>query len=142
MEFKINYFFISVMTFLIIHRFIFETHKLAGASPATVSRLGVVHLGSTTLSSLIQPSKLEGLPSVANGIATAHLSNFVGAVGKLIRDRTSSAGLIEAALIHLKKAHTQNLATYGLLVSLCGQLNESDSSDEIARMIYQGNDSW
>ncbi|XP_043268031.1 cytoplasmic dynein 2 heavy chain 1 [Venturia canescens] len=123
-------------------RFIFETHKLGGASPATVSRLGVIHLGTTTPSSLLLPSKLETLPSISSGIVSSHLANIVETILKLVGEEKSAAGLTEGALAHLRKSNTQNLVTYALLVSLCGQLGHGESRDDVARFIYQVTDSW
>ncbi|XP_024946848.1 cytoplasmic dynein 2 heavy chain 1 isoform X2 [Cephus cinctus] len=123
-------------------RFIFETHKLDGASPATVSRLGVVHLGNLMPKSLILPSRLETLSSLAQDIANTHLSTAADAVLKNNGERSSAAGLIEAALSHLKNSNTRTMGTYALLVSLCGQIEDTNSRDQLARVLYQLTDSW
>lgn len=64
---------IKIFSFLIFLRFIFETHRLDGASPATVSRLGVVHLGSLSSNKLVSSSRLEFLSSEVRTVASSHL---------------------------------------------------------------------
>lgn len=123
-------------------RFIFETHKLDAASPATVSRLGVLHLGSPTISSLITPSILEGLPMIGKDIANTHLSTGIKQVLRFNGEYSSASGLINGTLPHLMKAHTQTLGTYSLLASLCTQIKDPQKRDQLARTIYQLTDCW
>nr|XP_012219219.1 PREDICTED: cytoplasmic dynein 2 heavy chain 1 [Linepithema humile] len=123
-------------------RFIFETHKLASASPATVSRLGVLHLGSTKSSSLLVPWRLEQLPSTAAEIANAHLCSCIDETLKINVEGSSAAGLMSAALCHLRKTQTFSQTTQGLLVSLCGQVKDLQSRDNLATFIYGSTDSW
>ncbi|XP_051159645.1 cytoplasmic dynein 2 heavy chain 1 [Leptopilina boulardi] len=123
-------------------RFIFETHKLDAASPATVSRLGVLHLGSATISSLITPGILEGLPVIGKDIANTHLSSVIKQVLRINKEYSSASGLINSALPHLIKAHTQTLGTFSLLAPLCSQIKDSQKRDQLARSIYQLTDCW
>ncbi|KAL6266424.1 hypothetical protein P5V15_003274 [Pogonomyrmex californicus] len=123
-------------------RFIFETHKLADASPATVSRLGVLHLGSTRPMSLLVPWRLEQLSSTAAEIANTHLCQCIDETLKINVDVSSASGLITAALCHLQKAQTFAQATQALLVSLCGQVKNAQSKDELAKFIYGSTESW
>lgn len=123
-------------------RFIFETHKLDAASPATVSRLGVLHLGSPSISAIITANLLAGLPTIAKDIANSHLCNGIKEVLKINKEYSSAYGLMNGALPHLKKAHTQTLGTYALLASLCSQIEDSQRKDQLARLIYQWTDGW
>ncbi|XP_076646917.1 dynein cytoplasmic heavy chain beethoven [Halictus rubicundus] len=123
-------------------KFIFETHKLAGASPATVSRLGVVHLGSTIPTSLLVPSKLSELPEPAKEVANSHLCHSIEECLRINQDVSSASGLMESALCHLKAANTHTSASYGLLASLCSQIGNERARDDLARLIYQFTDCW
>lgn len=124
------------------NRFIFETHKLAGASPATVSRLGVLHLGSTRASSLLVPWRLERLSATPAEIANAHLCQCIDETLKTEANDLSASGLMDAALCHLRKAQTFAQTTQALLVSLCGQVKDPQSRDDLAKFIYGSTDSW
>lgn len=124
------------------YRFIFETHKLAGASPATVSRLGVVHLGSTAPSSLLAASRLKALPEAAKELANSHLCPCVEECLKINVDVSSAIGLMDSTLCHLKGAHTRTSASYALLASLCGQIGDEAPREDLARMIYRSTDCW
>lgn len=115
---------------------------MAGASPATVSRLGVVHLATTPAASLLSPLILNPLSSIVKNIASQHLSLIVMETLKLISSSYSSSSLITAALCHLAQATTQNHATYSLLLSICLQINDLTQQEIIARLIYQTTDSW
>ena len=123
-------------------RFIFETHKLDAASPATVSRLGVVHLASPSISALITPNLVEGLPTKGKDIANTHLSTGIEQVLKINKEYSSASGLINGALSHLKKVHSQTLGTYALLASLCSQIENPQRQNQLAHSIYQWTDSW
>ncbi|XP_018402903.1 PREDICTED: cytoplasmic dynein 2 heavy chain 1 [Cyphomyrmex costatus] len=123
-------------------RFIFETHKLADASPATVSRLGVLHLGSTRPTSLLVPWRLEQLSSTAAEIANTHLCSCIDETLKINVNSSSASGLMAATLCHLHKAQTFAQATQALLVSLCGQVENSQSKDDLAKFIYGSTESW
>ncbi|XP_029665147.1 cytoplasmic dynein 2 heavy chain 1 [Formica exsecta] len=123
-------------------RFIFETHKLADASPATVSRLGVLHLGLTKSTSLLAPWRLEQFSSTAAEIANAHLCSSIDETLNINVEGSSASGLMTAALCHLYKAQTFNQATQALLLSLCGQVNDVQSRDDLAKFIYGSTDSW
>ncbi|XP_071561821.1 cytoplasmic dynein 2 heavy chain 1 [Temnothorax nylanderi] len=123
-------------------RFIFETHKLADASPATVSRLGVLHLGSTRPTSLLVPWRLEQLSSTAAEIANTHLCSCIDETLKIKTNSSSASGLMAATLCHLHKAQTFAQATQALLVSLCGQVEDAQSKDDLAKFIYGSTESW
>ncbi|XP_020293197.1 cytoplasmic dynein 2 heavy chain 1 [Pseudomyrmex gracilis] len=123
-------------------RFIFETHKLAGASPATVSRLGVLHLGSTKSTSLLVPSRLEQLSSTVAEVANAHLCSCIDETLKTNADGLSAAGLMSAALCHLCRSETFTQTTHALLVSLCGHIKDTQSRDNLAKFIYSSTDGW
>ncbi|EFN76217.1 Cytoplasmic dynein 2 heavy chain 1 [Harpegnathos saltator] len=123
-------------------RFIFETHKLAGASPATVSRLGVLHLGSTRATFLLAPWRIEQLSPTAAEIANAHLCSCMDETLKINVDESSASGLMDAALCHLRKAQTFVQSTQALLLSLCSQVKDQESRNNLAKFIYESTDSW
>lgn len=126
----------------IFHRFIFETHKLAGASPATVSRLGVVHLGSTSPSSLLVSSRLNALPEAAKELANSHLCSCIEECLKINVEISSASSLMDSTFCHLKSAHTCTSASYAMLTSLCSQIRNENAKDELARLIYRLTDCW
>lgn len=123
-------------------RFIFETHKLADASPATVSRLGVLHLGSTRPTSLLVPWRLEQLSSTAAEITNNHLCLCIDETLKINVNASSASGLMSATLCHLHNAQTFAQATQALLVSLCSQVENAQSKDDLAKFIYGSTESW
>ncbi|XP_076621618.1 dynein cytoplasmic heavy chain beethoven [Colletes latitarsis] len=123
-------------------KFIFETHKLAGASPATVSRLGVVHLGSTSPSSLLVSSRLRGLPEAAKELANSHLCPCIEECLKINADVSSASGLMDSACCHLKSSRTHTAASHALLASLCSQIGDERPRDDLARFVYQSTDCW
>ncbi|XP_046488904.1 cytoplasmic dynein 2 heavy chain 1 [Neodiprion pinetum] len=118
-------------------RFIFETHRLDGASPATVSRLGVVHLGSLPVKSLISPSRLENLPSQVQEVVLTHLSKSVEVALKTNRHRSSASGLIDGVMAHLGIGRTRTRAALSLVQSLCGEIEDPVSRDNLARFLYE-----
>ncbi|XP_017891098.1 cytoplasmic dynein 2 heavy chain 1 isoform X2 [Ceratina calcarata] len=123
-------------------RFIFEAEKLAGASPATVSRLGVVHLGSTSPGSLLTSSRLNSLPEAAKELANSHLRLCIEECLKINVDVSSAWGLTDSVLCHLKNARTYTSVSYGMLTGLCGQVRDEGARNELARFIYQSTDCW
>ncbi|CAK9809936.1 Cytoplasmic dynein 2 heavy chain 1 [Anthophora quadrimaculata] len=123
-------------------KFIFETHKLAGASPATVSRLGVVHLGSTSPNALLVSSRINALSEVAKELANSHLCPCIEECLKINADVSSASSLMDSVLCHLKYAHTYNSASYAILASLCSQIGDEKLRDDLARTIYQYTDCW
>ncbi|KAI4495703.1 hypothetical protein M0802_008538 [Mischocyttarus mexicanus] len=123
-------------------RFIFETHKLASASPATVSRLGVVHLGTISPTSLLQALIPDDLPvNIRDNIKT-HLSTCIEEIFKSNSIRSSACGLINSVLHHLRDAHTQTLYTEALIGGLCCQIEDQNVRDNLGRLIYQLTDCW
>ncbi|XP_017764042.1 PREDICTED: cytoplasmic dynein 2 heavy chain 1 [Eufriesea mexicana] len=123
-------------------KFIFETHKLAGASPATVSRLGVVHLGSTSPNSLLVSSRLNSLPEAAKELANSHLCSCIEECLKINADVSSASGLMNSTFCHLRSSHTCTSASYAIFTSLCSQIRNENARDELARLIYQLTDCW
>ncbi|KAF7991046.1 hypothetical protein HCN44_000861 [Aphidius gifuensis] len=123
-------------------KFIFETHKLAGASPATVSRLGVIHLGLVNPADLLGAKKIHEINEEAKNIIISYLPGFINTALKISGGMISSCGLIQAVLLHISKAITKNSISFGLIVGLCLQLEESEAREELARIIYQTIDSW
>ncbi|XP_063978818.1 cytoplasmic dynein 2 heavy chain 1 [Diachasmimorpha longicaudata] len=123
-------------------RFIFETHKLSAASPATVSRLGVVHLGSASPSAFLIPSKLDQLPEMARNVVSAHLPSVLDTALRFSGETMSASGLTGAVLLHLVKATSMSLVTMGLILAVCRQLESDIGREETARLIYQLTDSW
>ncbi|KAL2712648.1 cytoplasmic dynein 2 heavy chain 1 [Vespula squamosa] len=123
-------------------RFIFETHKLASASPATVSRLGVVHLGMIDPASLLLALNIEDLPVNVRSNIKTHLSTCIHEILKTNSIRSSASGLVNSVLYHLRKAHTQTLGTEALIGTFCGQIEDQNVRDNLARLIYQLTDCW
>ncbi|KAL2743989.1 cytoplasmic dynein 2 heavy chain 1 [Vespula maculifrons] len=123
-------------------RFIFETHKLASASPATVSRLGVVHLGMINPASLLFALNIEDLPVNVRSNIKTHLSPCIDEILKTNSMRSSASGLVNSVLYHLRKAHTQTLGTEALIGAFCGQIEDQNVRDNLARLIYQLTDCW
>ncbi|XP_043684796.1 cytoplasmic dynein 2 heavy chain 1 [Vespula pensylvanica] len=123
-------------------RFIFETHKLASASPATVSRLGVVHLGMINPASLLFALNIEDLPVNVRSNIKTHLSPCIDEILKTNSIRSSASGLVNSVLYHLRKAHTQTLGTEALIGAFCGQIEDQNVRDNLARLIYQLTDCW
>ncbi|XP_047369553.1 cytoplasmic dynein 2 heavy chain 1 isoform X1 [Vespa velutina] len=124
-------------------RFIFETHKLGSASPATVSRLGVVHLGTIDTDSLLFAINIEDLPVNVRKNIKAHLSTCINEILKTNNAvQLSASGLINSVLYHLRKAHTQTLCTEALIGGFCGQIENQNFRDNLARLIYQLTDCW
>ncbi|KAK0158915.1 hypothetical protein PV328_009853 [Microctonus aethiopoides] len=121
-------------------KFIFETHKLAGSSPATVSRLGVIHLAKAQPSVFLSSTILDQLPSASKNIATNHLITIIEASSTI--SPATAANLISATFLHLLRASTTNLVTYALLMSICMQIADRKSRENIAKVIYQCTDSW
>lgn len=119
-------------------RFIFETHELKGASPATVSRLGVVHLGTTNAASLLANKPLlESLPTTARDTVTAHLESLLDYALKNTNESLSASGLIKSVFLHLQKSETQTSVAYALLTSLCEQIDDQGVRNKLARSVYQ-----
>ncbi|XP_014611048.1 PREDICTED: cytoplasmic dynein 2 heavy chain 1 [Polistes canadensis] len=123
-------------------RFIFETHKLASASPATVSRLGVVHLGTISPTSLLQALIPDDLPANIRDNVTTHVSTCINEIFQSNSIRSSACGLINSVFHHLRDAHTQTLYTEGLLGALCCQIEDQNVRDNLGRLIYQLTDCW
>ena len=117
--------------------FIFETHKLSGASPATVSRLGIVYLGALIPSLLFNPQRLSELPSISRNSVSTVLTPIVEQLLKIKPENKSAYGLTTATLVHLQQANTQAHSAFALLVSICGQLEPSSYRDDLAKSIFQ-----
>lgn len=107
-----------------------------------MSRLGVVHLGSTSVSSLLVSSRLNALPEAAKELAISHLCHCVDECLKINADVSSASGLMDTTFCHLKSCHTRTSASYALLASLCSQIGNESTKDELARLIYQLTDCW
>lgn len=118
----------------------FETHELSCASPATVSRLGIVHLGSVEPKSLLTPVRINVLPSAARDVTANHLGDVVN---KALdgNDQRAAFNLVDAVLLHLKQADTSALVLYAYVIAVCGQIEDQSSRDQTANFIYQRTDS-
>ncbi|XP_058798637.1 cytoplasmic dynein 2 heavy chain 1 [Phymastichus coffea] len=123
-------------------RLIFESHKLSGASPATVSRLGIVFLREFDSSVLLNPSFLKDFTSIAIDTIMTHLSDIIEQVLKAKKDQKSASGLLKAALVHFQIASTQASCTQALLASVCSQIKDHTSRDDLARKIYHLTGVW
>ncbi|XP_023246189.1 cytoplasmic dynein 2 heavy chain 1 [Copidosoma floridanum] len=123
-------------------RFIFETHKLSNASPATVSRLGIIHLGAMSPATLLSPRLLKDLPSKSMSFATAHLCPVIEQVLKFKKDQKSASSLLRAALMHLQDSQSEAGFTHALLAALCGQIEDPASRNDLARTVYQLTNTW
>jgi len=104
--------------------------------------LGVLHLGLTRPTSLLVPWRLEQLSSTAAEIANTHLCSCIDETLKININNSSASGLMAATLCHLHKAQTFAQATQALLVSLCGQVEDAQSKDNLAKFIYGSTESW
>ena len=131
--------FVNLISF--IGRFIFETHELSHASPATVSRLGIVHLGHMDPKLLLTPIRINALPPLARDITASHLNDIVNKILDNNKDEQSAYNLIDAALVHLKRADTTALVIFAYLISICSQIEDQLVRDQIAHFIYQRTDS-
>lgn len=72
-----------------------------------------------------------------------HLSTCLDEILK--RDnsiRLSASGLVNSVNYHLRKAHTQTHRTKALIGGLCGQIEDQNFKDELARLIYRLTDCW
>ncbi|XP_011502016.1 PREDICTED: cytoplasmic dynein 2 heavy chain 1 [Ceratosolen solmsi marchali] len=124
-------------------RFLFESHKLSNASPATVSRLGVVYLGEMSASILLNSATLSDLPSISTtNFIMNHLHSAIEQVLNIKKGQKSAPGLLRAAMVHFQNAHTQTSCIHALLLSICGQIESSTLQDKIARSIYQLTGIW
>lgn len=92
--------------------------------------------------SLLVPWRLEDLSSTATEIANTHLCPCIDETLKIRTNGSSASGLMAATLCHLRKARTFTQATQALLVSLCGQVQDVQSKDDLAKFIYGSTESW
>lgn len=88
------------------------------------------------------PWRLEQLPSTVAEIANGHLCGCIDETLKIKTNGSSASGLMAATLCHLRKAQTFAQATQALLVSLCGQVEDEQSKDDLAKFIYGSTESW
>jgi len=88
------------------------------------------------------PWRLEQLSSTAAEIANTHLCSCIDETLKINVDSSSASGLMAATLCHLHKAQTFAQATQALLISLCGQVEDAQSKDDLAKFIYGLTESW
>lgn len=72
----------------------------------------------------------------------SHLHSVIEQVLKIKKEQKSASGLLQAALIHLKNAETQASCTQALLASVCGQIETTNTRDELARAVYQFTGVW
>ncbi|XP_066585667.1 cytoplasmic dynein 2 heavy chain 1 [Prorops nasuta] len=115
-------------------RFIFETHKLADASPATVSRLGVAHLAPLSFETLLSSRSLT-LPEVLKSFMRDQLQ-------RVPLNQFSVPRLMNSVMSHLPDQYSTALSTQALLLSLCGQIEDRTTREDLARSIYQSTDCW
>lgn len=91
---------------------------------------------------MLVPWRIEQLASAAAEVANAHLCSCVDETLKINVDESSVSGLMDAALCHLRKAQTLTQTTQALLLSLCGQVKDQESRNNLAKFIYGSTDSW
>lgn len=115
---------------------------MSSASPATVSRLGIVYLGAISPSTLLRPVLYENLSAVAVNTLKSHFGTVSDQVVKIKKEQKSMSSLLHAALIHFTKARTQAQCTYAFLASMCGQIEDPVARDDLIKIVYQLTDIW
>ncbi|CAD6239204.1 GSCOCG00008639001-RA-CDS, partial [Cotesia congregata] len=120
-------------------RFIFETHQLAGASPATVSRLGVVHLAAMPVAALLTSTVLDPLPPAVKQVVPKILT----VIDRVLEESSMSCfSEVNALMQHLQSASTMNKVTYALLMVTCFQAETQETRNTLANFILQTLESW
>lgn len=92
--------------------------------------------------SLLFALNIEDLPVNVRSNIKTHLSPCIDEILKTNSIRSSASGLVNSVLYHLRKAHTQTLGTEALIGAFCGQIEDQNVRDNLARLIYQLTDCW
>lgn len=123
--------------------FIFETHSLAHASPATVSRMGMIFLSDedvkaqSLISTWIKQIPEDMQPTISTFI-DSYFFNALDKVNQYASDfvvETSIVGLIRSGLSHLGEVETKGEFAVGLIRGFGGYLRTEDRMS-FARDIY------
>ncbi|KAJ3022561.1 Cytoplasmic dynein 2 heavy chain 1 [Thoreauomyces humboldtii] len=108
--------------------FIFESHNLKFASPATVSRMGMIYLSEETLDiSALVRGWLKNLPEENRGVSEWIDAYFYKGVDWILQNgdlvvETTKVGLVKNGLSHLRKATDRLEFLYGLIRGLGANL--------------------
>ncbi|CAH8494873.1 unnamed protein product [Schistosoma turkestanicum] len=123
--------------------FLFETHELIHASPATISRMGVIYMSDKAVDphALVEAWLMHQPDSEQNQLKRLIDSTFYQCLewvyekNEFVVD-TSSAAIIFNGLSHLVGAITPALFTVGLIRGLGANLTES-ARNELAMKVYE-----
>uniref|UniRef100_H2ZEZ6 Cytoplasmic dynein 2 heavy chain 1 n=1 Tax=Ciona savignyi TaxID=51511 RepID=H2ZEZ6_CIOSA len=123
--------------------FLFETHDLSCASPATISRMGMIFLSEedTDVTALVR-SWLKKQPEVAHMKLQGWMEDYFYRALKWVRRSTgqvvdcSMVGLVLSALSHLNGCSDKLAFVVGLIRGLGGNLS-SVSRNDLAKEILQ-----
>ncbi|CAF3391936.1 unnamed protein product [Rotaria sp. Silwood1] len=123
--------------------FLFETHDLSCASPATISRMGMIFLSDedTDVKAVIQ-SWLAKEPEETRSSTEQYINDyFFEAYNWIIKQNdfvveTTLIGTVLNGLSHLHDVHDKSLFALGLIRGLGGNLNEK-TKEAFAREIFR-----
>eukprot|EP01028_Stygiella_incarcerata_P004192 TRINITY_DN1890_c0_g1_i5.p1 TRINITY_DN1890_c0_g1~~TRINITY_DN1890_c0_g1_i5.p1 ORF type:complete len:4092 (-),score=1034.80 TRINITY_DN1890_c0_g1_i5:737-12970(-) len=123
--------------------FIFETHDLKFASPATVSRMGMVFLSEedTDASGLIE-KWIQEQPSETQGKLQNWIEQYFDNAVRFVEDSealvvdTSKMGIIQNGLSHLKGVTTLSEFTIALLRGFGSLLNNEQERNQFAKLVF------
>lgn len=85
---------------------------------------------------------MDQFPATIIEIMNKHLCSCIDETLKINVEVSSASGLMAATLCHLRKAHTFIQSTHVFIVSLCSQVENKQSKDNLAKFIYGSMDSW
>ncbi|KAG5501057.1 hypothetical protein GH5_04648 [Leishmania sp. Ghana 2012 LV757] len=122
--------------------FIFETHSLEYASPATVSRMGVLFFSEKDVQlEAVVESSMASMPLNTNSVVRPLILKYVFAAideAQRLNDfsvATTRMGLLRTCLLHVMLAKNAQDFAYSLVRGLCACLN-AGSAAKLAGWIY------